>query len=113
MGGASGRVAPRPGAVDPTEEKLVAALAVAMWKEIRADRTEAGVLTRMTDEGALGRDLGDKRNALSLGTAIRYGTAAGMATQRAHRAFLPTAGPSRRACSCQQPRPSQWNARTI
>jgi hypothetical protein len=76
------------GPVDPTEEKLVAALAVAMWKEIRADRTEAGVLTRMTDEGALGRDLGDKRNALSLGTAIRYGTAAGMATQRAHRAFL-------------------------
>ena len=32
---------------DPTEEKLVTALAVAMWKEIRADRTEAGVLTAM------------------------------------------------------------------
>ena len=31
--------------VDATEEKLVTALAVAMWKEIRADRTEAGVLT--------------------------------------------------------------------
>src|SRR6476620_5419129 len=30
---------------DPTEDKLVTALAVAMWKEIRADRTEAGVLT--------------------------------------------------------------------
>ena len=76
------------GPVDPTEEKLVTAIAVAMWKEIRADRTEAGVLTRMGDNGARGRDLGDKRNALSLGTAIRYGTAAGMATQRAHRAFL-------------------------
>jgi hypothetical protein len=76
------------GPVDPTEEKLVTAIAVAMWKEIRADRTEAGVLTRMGDDGAHGRDLGDKRNALSLGTAIRYATAAGMATQRAHRAFL-------------------------
>ena len=29
------------GPVDATEEKLVAALAVAMWKEIRADRIEA------------------------------------------------------------------------
>jgi hypothetical protein len=76
------------GPVDATEEKLVTAIAVAMWKEIRADRTEAGVLTRMGDDGARGRDLGDRRNALSLGTAIRYATAAGMATQRAHRAFL-------------------------
>jgi hypothetical protein len=42
----------------------------------------------MTADGERGRDLGDKRNALSLGTAIRYGMAAGMATQRAHRAFL-------------------------
>jgi hypothetical protein len=74
--------------VDPTEEKLVAALAVAMWKEIRADRAEAGVLTRMATDAARFRDLGERRNALSLGTAIRYATAAGMATQRAHRAFL-------------------------
>ena len=73
---------------DPTEEKLVTAIAVAMWKEIRADRAEAGVLTAMANDGERGRDLGEKRNALSLGTAIRYGTAAGMATQRAHRAFL-------------------------
>ena len=73
---------------DATEEKLVTALAVAMWKEVRADRAEAGAFTRMTDDPALGRDLGEKRNALSLGTAIRYATAAGMATQRAHRAFL-------------------------
>ena len=31
--------------VDATEEKLVSAIAAAMWKEIRADRFEAGVLT--------------------------------------------------------------------
>ena len=46
------------------------------------------MLTRMPCEGDRGRDLGEKRNALSLGTAIRYASAAGMATQRAHRAFL-------------------------
>ena len=73
---------------DATEEKLVPALAVAMWNEVRADRAEAGAFTRMTDDPGLGRDLGEKRNALSLGTAIRYATAAGMATQRAQRAFL-------------------------
>ena len=73
---------------DPTEEKLVAALAVAMWKEVRADRAEAGVLARMASEGDLGCCLGEERHALSLGTAVRYATAAGMATQRAHRAFL-------------------------
>ncbi len=73
---------------DEAEEKLVTALAVAMWKEIRADRTEAGVLAAMPRNGDGGRDLGAKRHALSLGTAIRYASAAGMATQRAHRAFL-------------------------
>ncbi len=72
----------------PTEEKLVTAIAVAMWKEIRADRAEAGVLTAMPCDGDAGRDLGDQRHALSLGTAIRYASAAGMATQRAQRAFL-------------------------
>ena len=73
---------------DATEDKLVTALAVAMWNEIRADRTEAGVLTAMPLDGARGRDLKDARNRLSLGTAIRYASAAGMATQRAQRAFL-------------------------
>ena len=33
------------GPVDATERKLVDAIAVAMWKEIRADRFEAEVLT--------------------------------------------------------------------
>ena len=73
---------------DPTEDKLVTALAVAMWKEIRADRTEAGVLTAIPVDGDHGRDFQEARNRLSLGTAIRYATAAGMATQRAQRAFL-------------------------
>ena len=76
------------GPVDPTEEKLVTALAVATWKEIRADRAEADVLARMACDGDRGRDLGEKRNALALATAIRYASAAAMATQRAHRAFL-------------------------
>jgi hypothetical protein len=73
---------------DATEDKLVTALAVAMWNEIRADRTECGVLTAMPLDGARGRDLKNARNRLSLGTAIRYASAAGMATQRAQRAFL-------------------------
>jgi hypothetical protein len=73
---------------DPTEDKLVTALAVAMWNEIRADRTETGVLTAIPVEGSHGRDFQDARNRLSLGTAIRYASAAGMATQRAQRAFL-------------------------
>ena len=73
---------------DAAEEKLVSALAVAMWNEIRADRTEAGVLTAIPRDSAHGRDLKDARNRLSLGTAIRYASAAGMATQRAPRAFL-------------------------
>src|SRR4051794_7716826 len=62
------------GPVDPTEEKLVTALAVAMWMEIRADRAEAGVLTRMATDGARSRDLGEGRNTLSLRTTIRYAT---------------------------------------
>ena len=73
---------------DAAEEKLVSALAVAMWNEIRADRTEAGVLTAIPRDEGHGRDLKDARNRLSLGTAIRYASAAGMATQRAQRAFL-------------------------
>jgi len=73
---------------DPTEDKLVTALAVAMWKEIRADRTEAGVLAAIPLDGDRGRDFQEAGNRLSLGTAIRYASAAGMATQRAHRAFL-------------------------
>ena len=74
--------------VDAAEDQLVGALAVAMWNEIRADRTQAGVLAAMPLDAERRRDLKDVRNRLSLGTAIRYASAAGMATQRAHRTFL-------------------------
>jgi hypothetical protein len=73
---------------DEAEEKLLSALAVAMWNEIRADRSGAEVLTAIPLDSSHGRDLKDARNRLSLGTAIRYASAAGMATQRAQRAFL-------------------------
>ena len=39
------------GPVDAAEEKLVTALAVAMWKEIRADRQEAEVLAAIPPLG--------------------------------------------------------------
>ena len=79
------------GPVDAAEEKLVTAIAVAMWKEIRADRVEADVMAEIPPcrpGRSHGTDMQEPRHALSLGTAIRYATAAGMATQRAQRAFL-------------------------
>ena len=89
MGRAPGRPAPRPTARStPTEEKLVTAIAVAMWKEIRADRQPRPACSPPCRATARTAATWQKRNALSLGTAIRYGTAAGMATQRAQRAFL-------------------------
>src|SRR5215207_9333766 len=36
------------GPVDAAEEKLVTAIAVAMWKEIRADRVEAEVMIEIS-----------------------------------------------------------------
>ena len=79
------------GPVDDTELKLVEAIAAAMWNEIRADRTLAEVMVAIPPL-AEGRphagDLQEPRHALSLNTAIRYMTAASMATQRAQRAFL-------------------------
>ncbi|MFL5338167.1 MAG: hypothetical protein ACJ8H8_34610, partial [Geminicoccaceae bacterium] len=79
------------GPLDAAEGKLVTALAVAMWKEIRADRQEAEVLAAIPPLGEgrpCGGDLQQPGHALSLNTAVRYATAAGMATQRAQRAFL-------------------------
>ena len=76
---------------DAAEEKLVTALAVAMWKEIRADRQEAEVLAAippLAEGRPCGGDLQQPHHALSLTTAIRYATSAGMAVQRAQRAFL-------------------------
>ena len=79
------------GPVDDTEVKLVEAIAAAMWNEIRADRTLAEVMVAIPplDEGRPhGGDLQVPAYALSLSTALRYMTAASMATQRAQRAFL-------------------------
>src|SRR3954447_14717432 len=79
------------GPLDAAEEKLVAALAVAMWKEVRADRQEAEVLAAippLAPGRPCGGDLQQPAHALSLSTALRYATAAGMAVQRAQRAFI-------------------------
>ena len=72
------------GPVDEAEEKLVAAIAAAMWNEIRADRTLVETMARIPH----GADLGEPAHARAMGTALRYMSAAGMATQRAQRAFL-------------------------
>jgi hypothetical protein len=79
------------GPVDAAEEKLVTAIAVAMWNEIRADRTLVETMAEIPPRRAgrsCGTDLQEPEHARSLGTAIRYMTAAGMATQRAQRAFF-------------------------
>ena len=79
------------GPVDAVELKLVEAIAAAMWNEIRADRTLAEVMVAippLAEGRPHGGDLQEPAYALSLNTAIRYMTAAYMATQRAQRAFL-------------------------
>ncbi len=76
---------------DAAEEKLVTAIAVAMWNEIRADRTLVETMAEIPPCGpgrSHGSALQEPAHARSLGTAIRYMTAAGMATQRAQRAFF-------------------------
>lgn len=74
---------------EPYEEKLSTAVAVAMWLEIRADRVECDVMAEIAPlpERHHGGDLKEPAHAASLGTAIRYRSGAGMATQRAQRAF--------------------------
>lgn len=79
------------GPEDAHERGLVHAIAAAMWNEIRADRMMAEVMARIPPAAAghsFGNDTGEPGQALSLGTAIRYQTAAGMATQRAQRAYF-------------------------
>src|SRR4051794_24361360 len=79
------------GPVDATEEKLVAAIAVAMWNEIRADRTLAETMAAIPPAGpgcSHGTDMQEPAHACATGTAIRYMTAASMASQRAQRAFI-------------------------
>src|SRR3954447_9121015 len=61
------------GPVDAAEEKLVAAIAAAMWNEIRADRTLAEVLPAippLIPGRPHGGDLQEPRHALSLNTAL-------------------------------------------
>ena len=77
--------------VDATERKLVDAIAVAMWRELRADRFEAEVLTDIRPRMAgrsHGSDLQVPDHAAALTTALRYQGSAGMAVRRATRAFL-------------------------
>src|SRR3954470_8753616 len=79
------------GPIDAAEEKLVTALAVAMWKEIRADKQEAEVLAAippLAPGRPCGGDLQQPGHALSLNTAVGDANPAGMAVQRAQRAFL-------------------------
>lgn len=79
------------GPEDAHERGLVHAIAAAMWNEIRADRMMAEVMARIPPAAAghsFGNDTAEPGQALSLGTAIRYQTAAGMAMQRAQRAFF-------------------------
>ena len=79
------------GPVDAAEEKLVTAIAVAMLNEIRADRTLVETMAEIPPcrpGRSHGTNLQKPENVRSLGTALRYMTAAGMATQRAQRAFF-------------------------
>ena len=62
------------GPVDAAEEKLVTAIAVAMWNEIRADRTLVETMAEIPPcrpGRSDGTDKQEPRHALSLGTAIR------------------------------------------
>ncbi len=76
---------------DDAEEKLLAALAAAMWLEIRADRALVETLARIVPDApgrGHGTDLQEPEHGRALTTALRYQAAAGMATSRAQRAFL-------------------------
>ena len=87
------------GPVDAAEEKLVTAIAVAMWHEIRADRTLVETMVEIPPCGtgrSHGSDLKHPEHARSLGTAIATEDE-GMASQRAQRASSSTQGQARRA----------------
>ena len=71
------------GPTDAVEQKLVDAIAVAMWREIRADRFEAEALTASEPSGAE-----QQPRQAALTTALCYQGSASMATRRALRAFL-------------------------
>ena len=76
------------------EEKLVTAIAAAMWHEIRADRTLAETMAEIPPAcpgRCHGTDLQEPAHARALGTAIRFMTAAGMATSAPSAPSTPTA----------------------
>ena len=81
---------------DVLEEKLVAAIAAAMWHEIRADRTLAETMAEIPPAcpgRSHGTDLQQPAHARAVGTAIRFMTAAGMATSAPSAPSTPTARP--------------------
>jgi len=69
----------------------VEAIAAAMWNEIRADRTLSETMAAIPPAGpgcSHGADMQEPAHGRAMGTAIRYMTAASMASQRAQRAFI-------------------------
>ena len=97
--------------VDDVEEKLVTAIAVAMGHEIRADRTLVETMVEIPPCGpgrSHGTDMADPTHARSMSTAIRYLTAAGMASRSAPNVpSSSTARPSATGCSCR------WERMTV
>ena len=104
---------------DEVELRLVESIAVAMWKELRADRIEADVLAgieRAAPAGARGLDLaGDGEGRTALAAAIRYQAAGQNAVRRgvdlllkhrqARRAGLLDEAPSGAPASSAEPVP--------
>lgn len=72
------------------ERELVEALAVALWREIRADRMEAEVLADIPPADAsrtCGSDLSDERHRASFALLLRYRAQASGAVRRAQEAL--------------------------
>jgi|GEM_PF-2460920 len=75
----------------PVERELVEALVVALWREIRADRLEAEVLSDIPPVDAsrtCGSDLSDERHRASFALVLRYRAQAAGAVRRAQEALL-------------------------
>lgn len=72
------------------ERELVEALAVALWREIRADRLEAEILADIPpvdDSRSCGSDLLDERHRASFSLLLRYRAQAAGAVRRAQEAL--------------------------
>ncbi|MEJ5234141.1 MAG: hypothetical protein WHV64_18225, partial [Geminicoccaceae bacterium] len=75
----------------PVERELVEALAVALWREIRADRLEAEILADIPpadDSRSCGSDLLDERHRASFSLLLRYRAQAAGAVRRAQEALV-------------------------